>query len=580
MNIIITGEDTKATDIMPVPKLPSSLGSSESSWGPPAKIPENLRFNDVPYAPFSKGDKLGKVADWTFDGQKDGKDQRRQQHGRGFKDPYYAYGASAASFFTSEDAENDISTFSVVDSTAKQQSSKPKAQNAVLKTRGGGAGAPGGGRGGFNQSGRGGAGNAQRGGGAGGGAPRQQFDRNPRFNRAGKGRFGWKDFDKPQKNRNASVKINEDWELIQTIGFNELMKLSFDVPSKGTDIESYGHVYRYNKALDKSGSNAKLQQLDRVIYNVSTSDDPVIQQLASSNQGTIFATDSVLALLMCATKTINPWDIVVNKKGNQIFLDKREGGPLDYVSVDENAVDPPPDATDKENINSASALSVEATYINHNFSANAVLESDSSSRYDFEKPNPFHSSSDSDGELLAQGYRYRKFNLAPTAEEEPINLVVRTKIDAVQPDASGNPSYVTLQSLNEYGGQNGVLEWKTKFDSHRGAIVAAEMKNNLSKLSRWTIQSILADAKAMKIGFVSRAAPKDNTQHVVVGVLGRDPQQFASQINLKMNNGWGIVKSIVNIANELEDGKYVLIKDPNNLQVKLYNVPDNAFEEE
>lgn len=549
---------------MSAPRLPE-LSSINEPWGPPSKVPEHLRFNDVPYAPFSKGDKLGKVADWAAEGVKDGKDQKRQQHGRGFRDPYHAYGASAASFFTSEDSENNIASFSVVDSA--KQPSKPKAQNAVLKTRGGGAG----GRGGATAS------QTARGGQRGGGAYRQ-FDRNPRYNRPGRGRFGWKDYDKPQKNRNASVNIADDWKLVQTVGFNELQKLSFDVGTKGEDIESYGYVYNYNKSLDKPGANTKLQQLERVMYNVTTSDDPVIQQLADSKAGTIFATDSILALLMCTTKTFNPWDIVINKKGDQIFLDKREGGPLDYVSVDENSMDPPPDATDKENINSAAALSMEATYINHNFGANAVIESDGT-KYSFDKPNPFHSADNSDP-LLAQGYRYRKFNLAASPEDEPINLVVRTKVDAVQPGVSGEPTYVTLQALNEYGGQNGVLEWKNKFVNQRGAIVAAEMKNNLAKLSRWTVESMLAGAKAMKIGFISRASPKDNTQHVVVGVLGRDPQQFSTQLNINFNNGWGIVKSIINITSELEDGKYVLIKDPNTPHIKFYNVPENAFDEE
>merc|ERR1712137_390333 len=31
-------------------------------WGP-ASIPEN--FSDVPYAPFGKGDKVGKISDWN-----------------------------------------------------------------------------------------------------------------------------------------------------------------------------------------------------------------------------------------------------------------------------------------------------------------------------------------------------------------------------------------------------------------------------------------------------------------------------------------------------------------------------------
>lgn len=560
-----------------VPQLPT-LSKTSDSWGPPSQIPSDLRFNEVPYAPFSKGDKLGKVADWAADA-KDNKDQKRQVHGRGFRDPYHAYGASAASFFTNE--ENDsVSSFSVVDSSRPASKSRP--QNAVLKTRGrGGASAVGGSgrQGGFSGNQRsGGAGGNQRGA---GGNQRGNFG----SNRYGNRRFGWKDYDKPQRIRDASVNITDDWELVQSIGFNELQKLSFDNRA-GHNIDEYGFVHQYNRALDKPIVNVKLQPLDRVVYNVSASDDPIIQELAAKNEGTVFASDSIIALLMTTTKSVIPWDIIINKRDGQVFLDKREGGPLDFVSVDENAIDPPLETTDKDSINSPSNLAFEATYINHNFIANAVNETEST-KLSFTHPNPFYNPAeqkDSDP-LLSRGYIYRKFNLADDVENssEPLNLVVRTEVDAVQNSgtaATGERQLVTIKALNEYGGSSGVLEWKNKFVNQRGAIVAAEMKNNLCKLSRWTVQSLLSGAKLMKIGFVSRVTPKDNTQHIIVGVLGRDPNQFSSQINLNLNNGWGIVKSVVNIATALDDGKYVLIKDPNNPAIKLYKVPVDTFSDD
>ncbi|CAN6616979.1 hypothetical protein TRVA0_006S03686 [Trichomonascus vanleenenianus] len=549
---------------MSPPRLPR-LNETEDPWGPPTEIPSFLRFEEVPYAPFSKGDKLGKVADWAADATKDGKDQKRQQYGRGHRDPYHAYGASAASSFLTEDAE-DVASFSVVDSSTRPAPRGARTQT-VLRARGGG-------RGGQNQ-----AATPSRGRGGGGFTPRGGSQYNPRFTRWGSRRPGWRDYDKPQKD--ASVNITEDWKIVQTIGFNELQKLSFDV-SKGSLVESYGYVHTYNKNLDKPQANVKLQQLDRIVYNVSTSEDPVIQELSTQNAGTVYATDSIIALLMTATKSVNPWDIIINKKDGKIFLDKREGGPLDFVTVDENAAEPPADATDKDNINSSANLAIEATYINQNFIVNAITESEKT-QHKFNKENPFYTAEDQASEepLLPFGYRYKSYNLADDPEGEPLNLVVRTQVSAATPSGLGGAqNLVTLQALNEYGGSNGTLEWKNKFVNQRGAIVAAEMKNNLSKLSRWTVQSILADAQQMKIGFVSRVNPKDNSSHIIVGVLGRNPDQFAGQLNLNILNGWGIVKSIVNIATALDDGKYVLIKDPNNPQVKLYSVPANTFEED
>ena len=46
----------------------------------------------------------------------------------------------------------------------------------------------------------------------------------------------------------------------------------------------------------------------------------------------------------------------------------------------------------------------------------------------------------------------------------------------------------------------------------------------------------------MKLGYVSRAHPRDNYNHTVLTVQGYKPGEFASQITLGMNNMWGILK--------------------------------------
>jgi translation initiation factor 3 subunit D len=80
--------------------------------------------------------------------------------------------------------------------------------------------------------------------------------------------------------------------------------------------------------------------------------------------------------------------------------------------------------------------------------------------------------------------------------------------------------------------------------------------------------------------FVSRATPKDSNRHVILGVVGFKPRDFAAQMNLNLNNGWGIVRTIADIAMQMPEGKYVLVKDPNKPVLRLYEVPVNTFEEE
>ena len=63
-------------------------------------------------------------------------------------------------------------------------------------------------------------------------------------------------------------------------------------------------------------------------------------------------------------------------------------------------------------------------------------------------------------------------------------------------------------------------------------------------------------------------------------MLGYKPREFAAQMNLNLANGWGIVRTIVDMCLKMPEGKYVLLKDPNKQVVRLYHVPDSTFEEE
>jgi translation initiation factor 3 subunit D len=175
---------------------------------------------------------------------------------------------------------------------------------------------------------------------------------------------------------------------------------------------------------------------------------------------------------------------------------------VDYPSVNENAADPPLE-NEKDQLNTPSALSLEATYINQNFAFQVVRE-DADSRVDLEHPNPFYSSDETEP-LASCGYRYRKFDLS-IAEDEDVQIIVRTEVDSFikATGADTEDTLITVKILNEFDsraqGSGGAPEWRSKLDSQRGAVVATEMKNNSNKLSRWAVQSILAGAEQMKMG--------------------------------------------------------------------------------
>merc|ERR1712050_588957 len=108
----------------------------------------------------------------------------------------------------------------------------------------------------------------------------------------------------------------------------------------------------------------------------------------------VFVTDAILATLMCASRSAYSWDIVVQKIGGKVFLDKRDNTEFDLLTVSETAAEPPQD--EGSSLNSPRNLALEATFINHNFSQQ-VLKADVE-KYKFPEENPFAEAEDSEEE--------------------------------------------------------------------------------------------------------------------------------------------------------------------------------------
>ncbi|PAV21017.1 translation initiation factor eIF-3 subunit D [Pyrrhoderma noxium] len=567
-------------------ELPPIQDNPDGGWGPSQNsVPQDFKFKDIPYAPFSKADKLGRFADWndlTGEGRQTtaGLTSGSRTTGAGSRrrEGPQAFGSGLASAFAYFHVEDEAS-FSLVDNkTSAPRRGGPgnfsrgrgTTRNAGTSTR---TGQRTGARGTF-QAGRGGA--AARGG----------------------ARRGWREWEKSTRTRESSVTIHPSWQMLEEIEFHRLSKLRLDVDEPET-LETCGRIFPYEKTYDRITTKTErpLQLVDRIRYNTTTSDDPIIQQLASKEVATVYTTDVILSVLMCAPRSVYPWDIVIVREGNKLFLDKRDGGPFDTVTVNENAADPPQDPVVSANpnnpnekitqpetpsINSATSLSLEATYINQNFGFQSVIETPPPPPVDFEKPNPFYGPEETEP-LASCGYRYRVFDMS-VSEDEDVKICVRTETDAYIP-GQGNPQngqgLATIRALNEFDsraqGAGGAPDWRSKLDSQRGAVVATEMKNNSCKLAKWTVQSILAGAEVLKIGYVSRVSPRDNTRHVILSTASMRPMDFAGQLNVSLANGWGIVRTVTDLCMKMPDGKYVLIKDPNRPVIRLYSVPLTAF---
>nr|CAD7448197.1 unnamed protein product [Timema bartmani] len=485
---------------------PPVIQDNATGWGP-CDMPE--QFKDMPYQPFSKGDRLGKISDWTGAAFQDKKytNKYQSQFGSGGQYAYYH--------------DEDESTFHLVDTTRVQ---KPPYQ-----------------RGRFRQNQR----NMRGRGGQRGGHQNQlqllgkglkMRDRNQRQQRKWPMRQGMRNNKNqpPIKSRDASVTVRPDWTTIEEMDFPRLAKLSLPNVKEGQDVLCCGSLEYYDKTYDRVNvKNEKpLQRIDRIFHTVTTTDDPIIRKL-SKTEGNVYATDAILATLMCCTRSNYSWDIVIEKIGEKLFLDKRDNTEFGELGGQHRG----------------------------------------EPRYKFEEGNPFISEEEA-GEVASVAYRYRKWDL-----DNGVVLVARSEHDAVMHGPNGELQFVSIKALNEWDSKlSSGVEWRQKLDTQRGAVLANELRNNACKLAKWTVQALLAGSDQIKFGYVSRAHVRDSSKHVILGTQQYKPNEFATQINLNMDNAWGILRCIVDICMKQKDGKYLIMKDPNKPMIRLYDIPDNTFE--
>lgn len=263
-----------------------------------------------------------------------------------------------------------------------------------------------------------------------------------------KGRPKWDPKGQNAKKREASVNVRPEWKIIDEMDFPRLSKLSLPGIGEGKDIYTAGTLEYYDKTYDRvtCKNEKRLQRVNRVFHKITTTDDPIIRKL-SKTEGTVYATDAIVATLMCATRSVASWDIVVQRVGNKLFFDKRDDSNFDLLTVNETAAEPPYN-DDNNGINSPRNLALEATFINHNFSQQVLKQNED--KYSFPNSNPFVADDDQ-SEIASVGYRYRKWNLG-----DGVELVCRSEHDAVTVGSNGEIQFMNIKALNE---------WDSKVDS-------------------------------------------------------------------------------------------------------------------
>ena len=195
----------------------------------------------------------------------------------------------------------------------------------------------------------------------------------------GQGAKSKTDFNRSKFNRNlnkkqdrkldriSSVAVGADWEMVEEFDLAQLLKLVANPPAV-EDLLWCGFVDQYDDNYDKitTRTSRGLRRCEnKVFYDVTTTEDPILERFAVDGIAEVYATDAIIAQLMAAPRSVYSWDIVVQKLNGIIFLDKRDNSAFDFLTVSETAVEPPTNEGDE--INRPDKLGMEATLINQNF---------------------------------------------------------------------------------------------------------------------------------------------------------------------------------------------------------------------
>ncbi|KAI4838774.1 eukaryotic translation initiation factor 3 subunit D [Plasmodium brasilianum] len=406
---------------------------------------------------------------------------------------------------------------------------------------------------------------------------------------------------------NARHRIFTEWSIEPTpvwtveceMMFNELPKKVIKLEQfKIDDIFFRGRVLYYDKRIENinvknppsliilnKGANCLVcktkddQSLMEIVsdeekncqgYTTNSSVTTTTNSNNNNNPLLVVSTDQILACLMSCTQSKYSWHLLITKQGNKIIIDKDEDSIVDLLTVNENSIDAP--TQDNENkLNSLQALGFEAIKINQRFRKQVLLKNEMAEQYD---NISFLSKNSKTSDVL---YRYRKINLPPLihgTSKRNCTLITRGEIHAKIKGT--NSSYIYICALNEYDIKSH-KNWRSQIENQKGALLANEIRNNTSKLQKFICQALLSGCEDIKLGFISRKNANDAENHNILSIQSHKTKDLSTQIGLKYENIWGILRFIVDNISERPDGKYVILKDPLKALLRLYCTHDDDY---
>lgn len=357
--------------------------------------------------------------------------------------------------------------------------------------------------------------------------------------------------------------VQTDWVYI-----TDAQKSNFDKTVtynvKVADLATIGRIPAYDKNWDKRATAKKSAPFtlpQTIVLSQSPFADRFFQDIIAKEEktddATFYCSDILLSTLLTVKGSMFPWDIFVQKRGNQYIIEpspQNKTSYVDFLTVNENTSGNLP-----EDEKDMFKICIEATNVNRKFIDIVTSQTEGTA---FDENSPYFKDVPED-----KVYRYRKWTL-----DNKIHVVCRSEVDSYVTQGEGENAKKILTkicALNEF---ESVLDWRNNFESNNGAVISGEERNNACKISKWICQAILADCELIKLGFVSKTNNKDN-KFQVLGVEATSVKNLSNDINYREKDNWNIIKTIVELLGKQEDGTFAFVKLPYKQSIRIYRIP-------
>eukprot|EP01061_Rhynchopus_euleeides_P042987 TRINITY_DN74_c0_g1_i1.p2 TRINITY_DN74_c0_g1~~TRINITY_DN74_c0_g1_i1.p2 ORF type:complete len:565 (+),score=264.49 TRINITY_DN74_c0_g1_i1:70-1764(+) len=535
-----------------------------TGWGPP-RHEDNLPF-DIPYQPFSKSDRLSRIAEWV---------PPDTMRGRG-------RGGRYVPAFIREREEREKAK-QEGDPEEKWTTADYHKNTRTRRMRGRG-------RGGMNRGAQG----RRPGGGGRGAASVPKSRKKPDLRDPG--------FRRKDVHRTASIDVKHSWTMKTTIPLSDLKKhaeiaktdqTGVQIPKEETLVTN-GEALQFNPVFEKPSVREPMNMVNmkRALEFCSVTESPImktlIKDIAPQGGTQFYATEEILATLMCARQSINSWDISIERINDIYFLDWRKGSSVDRFSVNESAQDPPAheepqNATEEQKINIQPKLMRELTSVSHSLSQQVMKQQPVTGKRAVKEAPLSEELQDhlADEKMTAAKviYRYKKWDVKQSRDDEnPMRIVARTHIDGYV-DATS-----TLRTF-AYFDPTGIA-WKQKLPMQEGAVTASEIKNNTCRVAKQTAMTLLSGADYMRMGFVARKRSDNATSHHLLHMTKvQSPHNMCMTISQTYRGMWNVLnKILLDIVKAKDPSKnhqrFVLLKEPNKGSLTLYDTHVDQDESE